>query len=279
MNDSFAVALMLALSLHAAILLVLSFAFDINPLQKAVETLDVVLVNWRSEKAPEEADYLAQASQIGGGESNEASKPSQNFSSAIPTAGEGDMPEQLESQLPSETLESMPEVISANPDSRPVQQVTRVEQEEKDLPSAAELMQQSRQIADLRPNMQRNEDWKSRLPRRKFISANTREYEFASYMQAWVAKVERVGNINYPIEVRRRKLVGNLLMTVGISRDGSVENIEIMRSSGLKELDDAAVRIVRLAGPYSPLPDNISSKVDVLHITRTWKFSSGYRLE
>ncbi|MFT5139767.1 MAG: protein TonB, partial [Rhodothermales bacterium] len=138
MNDSFAVALMLALSLHAAILLVLSFAFDINPLQKAVETLDVVLVNWRSEKAPEEADYLAQASQIGGGESNEASKPSQNFSSAIPTAGEGDMPEQLESQLPSETLESMPEVISANPDSRPVQQVTRVEQEEKDLPSAAE---------------------------------------------------------------------------------------------------------------------------------------------
>ncbi|MFT7563896.1 MAG: protein TonB, partial [Bacteroidia bacterium] len=95
MNDSFAVALMLALSLHAAILLVLSFAFDINPLQKAVETLDVVLVNWRSEKAPEEADYLAQASQIGGGESNEASKPSQNFSSAIPTAGEGDMPEQL----------------------------------------------------------------------------------------------------------------------------------------------------------------------------------------
>ncbi|MFT5139597.1 MAG: protein TonB, partial [Rhodothermales bacterium] len=183
------------------------------------------------------------------------------------------------SQLPSETLESMPEVISANPDSRPVQQVTRVEQEEKDLPSAAELMQQSRQIADLRPNMQRNEDWKSRLPRRKFISANTREYEFASYMQAWVAKVERVGNINYPIEVRRRKLVGNLLMTVGISRDGSVENIEIMRSSGLKELDDAAVRIVRLAGPYSPLPDNISSKVDVLHITRTWKFSSGYRLE
>jgi protein TonB len=279
MKDSFAVALMLALSLHAVVLLALSFAFDINPLQKAAETLDVVLVNWRSEKAPEEADFLAQASQIGGGESNEASRPSQNLSSAVPSEGEGDMQEQIESQIPAETLENMPEVISANPDSRPVQQVTRVEQEEIEFPSAAELMQQSRQIANLRPNMQRDEDWKSRLPRRKFISANTREYEFASYMQAWVAKVERVGNINYPIEVRQRKLVGNLLMTVGISSDGGVESIEIIRGSGLKELDEAAVRIVRLAGPYSPLPDNISSKVDVLHITRTWKFSSGYRLE
>ena len=135
------------------------------------------------------------------------------------------------------------------------------------------------QIADLQPNMQREGEFKSRLKRRKFISANTQEYEFAAYMQAWVAKVERVGNINYPMEVRRRKLVGNLLMTVGISLDGSVESIDIIKSSGLKELDDAAVRIVRLASPYSPLPENISSKVDVLHITRTWKFSSGYTLE
>jgi protein TonB len=81
------------------------------------------------------------------------------------------------------------------------------------------------------------------------------------------------------VEIRRRKLVGNLLMTVGIHRDGSVESIDIRRSSGMPELDEAAKRIVRLAAPYSPLPDNIASRVDVLHITRTWKFSTGYRLE
>jgi protein TonB len=140
-------------------------------------------------------------------------------------------------------------------------------------------MQQSMQIANLQPNMQRENEWQSRLPRRRFISANTKEYEFASYMQAWVAKVERVGNLNYPMEVRRRKLVGNLLMTVGINRDGSVESIQIRRGSGMKELDESAMRIVRLAAPYSPLPENISSRVDVLHITRTWKFSTGYSLE
>ncbi len=279
MNDSFTVALMLALGIHAVVLLALSFAFDINLLQKAAEALDVVLVNWRSEQAPEEADFLAQASQLGGGDSNEATRPSRNLSSAVPSTGEGDKPEQVDSQLPAETLDALQEIISENQQARPVQQISRIEQPDEDFPSAQDLMQQSMQIADLRPNMQREDEWKSRLPRRRFISANTREYEFASYMQAWVAKVERVGNINYPMEVRRRKLVGNLLLTVGINRDGSVESIEIIRGSGLQELDDAAVRIVRLAGPYSPLPENISSKVDVLHITRTWKFSSGYRLE
>jgi protein TonB len=68
-------------------------------------------------------------------------------------------------------------------------------------------------------------------------------------------------------------------MTVGINQDGSVESIEILRGSGFNELDEAAARIVRIAAPYSPLPENISSRVDVLHITRTWKFSTGYRLE
>ncbi len=279
MSDSFAVALMLALSLHAAVLLALSFAFDINPLQKAVETLDVVLVNWRSEEAPEAADFLAQASQIGGGESDEASRPSRDLSSAVPSEGDSDRSDQMDSRLPPEKTETLQEVISEHQTARPIQQITRIEQPEEDLPSAADLMQQSMQIANLRPAMQRENEWKSRLPRRRFISANTREYEFASYMHAWVAKVERVGNINYPMEVLRRKLVGNLLLTVGINRDGSVESIEVRRGSGTQELDAAAIRIVRLAAPYSPLPENISSKVDVLHITRTWKFTSGYRLE
>ncbi len=189
------------------------------------------------------------------------------------------MPEQLDSQLPAETQDDLQEVVSEQLEAQPVQQVTRVEQPEKEMPTAEQLMQQSMQIADIRPNMQRENEWKSRLPRRRFISANTREYEFASYMQAWVAKVERVGNINYPMEIRRRSLIGNLLMTVGIKQDGSVENIEIRRSSGKKELDAAAIRIVRLAAPYSPLPENIRSKVDVLHITRTWKFSTGMGLE
>ena len=132
-------------------------------------------------------------------------------------------------------------------------------------------------MAKLQPGIQRDRESQSKLPRRKWISANTREYEFAAYMQAWVAKVERVGNLNYPEEVRRLKLVGDLIMTVGIRQDGGVESVDIQRSSGLPQLDQAATRIVRLAAPYSPLPEHIRKSVDVLHITRTWQFSRDFR--
>ena len=39
-------------------------------------------------------------------------------------------------------------------------------------------------------------------------------------------------------------------------------------------LDDAAVRTIRLAEPYAPLPATAEG-VDVLHITRTWQFLPG----
>ena len=157
------------------------------------------------------------------------------------------------------------------------QQITSIEQPELPLPTAAELMQESMAMAKLQPGIQRDRESKSKLPKRKWISANTREYEFAAYMQAWVAKVERVGNLNYPEEIRRLMLVGDLVMTVGINLDGSVESIDIQRSSGFPQLDQAATRIVRLAGPYSPLPEHISATIDVLHITRTWRFSRDFK--
>ena len=98
-------------------------------------------------------------------------------------------------------------------------------------------------------------------------------------MSAWVAKVERVGNMNYPSDLRRKKLHGDLVLTVGINRDGSVDRIDIMRSSGVEEIDHAAVHIVQLAAPYSALPENITDQVDILHITRTWRFETGFGVE
>jgi protein TonB len=66
---------------------------------------------------------------------------------------------------------------------------------------------------------------------------------------------------------------------VGIAQNGTVDSIDIMRSSGVSELDQAAIHIVQLAAPYSPLPDNIKDRVDILHITRTWRFEAGFGVE
>jgi len=276
-NDRFAVSIMMALAFHAVILLGVGFVLDFKPLTHPLETLDVVLVNWKSELKPDEADFLAQASQQGGGESTEATKPSQENTGASPGPADGEDPLDQQEQMSSVADAARKQILIEDDQAEFTQQITSIEQPEPPLPSAALLMQESMTMAKLQPGIQRDRESQSKLPRRKWISANTREYEYAAYMQAWVAKVERVGNLNYPEEIRKMKLTGDLVMTVGIKVDGSVESIDIQRSSGKPQLDQAATRIVRLAGPYSPLPEHINASVDVLHITRTWRFSRDFK--
>jgi protein TonB len=260
------------------LLLGISFGVSLKPTPRLADTLDVVLVKWRSETDPEDADYLAQASQQGGGETTEKSRPSQPVSGALPTQQEGLDSLQSEAAMPVPEQEQR-EIVALESQSETALEKTSVEQPDFEQPSAARLMRQSLEMASLQPELSRQRQWQSKLPRREFISANTREYEFASYMSAWVSKVERVGNMNYPMDLRRKKLHGDLVLTVGINQNGTVESVDIMRSSGIREIDQAAVDIVQLAAPYSPLPDNITNRVDILHITRTWRFETGFGVE
>ena len=135
----------------------------------------------------------------------------------------------------------------------------------------------SREIAVLGAEIERKLRAYAERPRRKWITARTREHAFAAYMDAWRRKVERIGNRNYPDEAARRGLSGSLLLEVAVNPDGTVESIELRRSSGHPVLDDAATRIVRLAAPFAKFPHEVARDVDVLHIERTWMFHSGDR--
>jgi len=90
-------------------------------------------------------------------------------------------------------------------------------------------------------------------------------------------KIERVGTLNYPAEARG-KMYGNLRLIVTIRPDGNVESIELDRSSGLKVLDAAAFKIVRMATPFAAFPPDIRSDTDLLVITRTWFFGQGDKI-
>jgi protein TonB len=139
--------------------------------------------------------------------------------------------------------------------------------------NAAQLFaSKEREIAHLTAELQRKTSYYAKLPRRKAISASTKEYKYAAYLDAWRRKVERIGNLNYPDEAKRQRLYGNLILHVAVKKDGSVEQVRVLHSSGHKLLDDAAVRIVRLAAPFSPFPQEISDETDILDITRTWQF-------
>jgi protein TonB len=142
-----------------------------------------------------------------------------------------------------------------------------------------QLLSSTRQeIARLTAELDRNSEYASQRPRHKSINASTREYRYSAYLEAWRKKVERVGNLNYPDEAKRKKLYGDLLLHVSLRADGSVQQIRVVRSSGHKILDDAAMRIVRLASPFAPFPTEIRKEVDILDITRTWQFQSNNRL-
>lgn len=279
-HDRFTVCLVLATGLHAAVVFGISFGLDFEPPPEIIETLDVVLVNWRSDETPEEPDFLAQAPQRGGGDEEDdvESRPVAPLSGMFPNANLGEDVMQAQETMP-EPQSMEREVVAVEGDSDTPFENIEVETPEPEQPTAAQIRQEAMDMAKLQPEMSRQSQFRSRLKRREYISANTREYEFASYMSAWVAKVERVGNLNYPTELRRKGLQGDLVLTVGIRHDGSVERIDVMRSSGRQEIDRAAIEIVRLASPYSPLPDNIRERVDVLHITRTWRFESAFGVD
>lgn len=276
-NQCFGVTCAMAVVLHAAVLLGIGFAIDFKPLTHPLETLDVVLVNWRSETPPDEADFLAQAAQQGGGDSEEASRPSQDNIGASPGPVDGADALDQQEKSAAATDAAREQILRENQDAAEQQQLTSIAQPETPMVTADQLRQDMLNMARLQPGLQRDGENKAKGKVPKYISANTREYEYAAYMQAWVAKVERVGNINYPDEIRRLRLVGDLILTVGIQRDGSVGKIMVKRSSGVPLLDQAAIRIVRLASPYSPLTDQMDPTIDVLYITRTWRFSRDFR--
>lgn len=276
-NDRFFIALTLALLCHAAILSTLSFnwAPDIKP--TLPPSLDVVLVQQPPEDAPEHADYLAQSAQQGGGDTEEpevAGNPTPSLESSL---DEGDAPLNRAPSAPSQPMPQQEVFTTANSDHQ-VALSDEPEQIDKDLPEASELIHESLLAARQLPVAFRDGSQHIQGPKRKYVTASTREWRYAAYMQAWVAKIERIGNLNFPDEARRRNLSGSLVLTVAVRQDGSVESVDVLRSSGQAILDQAAIRIVRLAAPFAPLPGDIAEEAEVLHITRTWEFSlSGLR--
>jgi protein TonB len=145
-------------------------------------------------------------------------------------------------------------------------------------PTASELMQRTLEAMRLEAQIAKDMDAYQKRPKRRFVGARAEEYRFARYVEDWRLKIERIGNLNYPEAARQLKLYGNLLLTVSIRADGSVEDVRVERSSGQRVLDAAAVRIVEMAAPFAPLPPDIRRDTDILHITRTWTFTKGDEL-
>ncbi|HVJ63426.1 MAG TPA: energy transducer TonB [Tahibacter sp.] len=271
--DRFGVTLLFSLIAHAIVILGVSFTFA-TPAAR-LPSLDVILVQSANAQKPEKADFLAQANNAGGGESDQARRPTQQLSSPLPKPTPGLAPKPIEAGAPTPTPPSRTEVLTQrNGDFTVSTEKETPEQRETDLPQAQELAERRIEMAKLAQEVQNRNEAYAKRPKKKFISANTQEYEYASYLAAWAARVTRVGNLNYPDEARRQQLRGNVILTVTLNKDGSVQRMDIIEGSGHKVLDDAVQRIVQLAVPFPPIPKT-AEEIDELHITRTWIFGPG----
>ncbi|MEN8204591.1 MAG: TonB family protein [Pseudomonadota bacterium] len=266
--DRIALTLFFALILHAMIILGITFGLHDDPApENVLPTLDITVSNRRT-PPPDEADYLAQTSQEGGGNTSERVRPTQAT------------PEQAPAVKPQQATPAPAQVITTDAAEMKHHQKDKVIPDtEKPEVTATELIERSMEMINLNEQLNESMQAYAQRPRHIYVSARTQEYKYANYMREWVKKVERVGNLNYPDEARREGLSGKLIMDVTMQADGTVRNINIMRPSGHPIIDEAAIRIVNLAAPFAPFPSEIRKNADILHITRTWEFSTTNQLK
>ncbi len=273
LNGMFGNSLLVALLVHG--LVILTFNFDMLPSAPADidQSLEITVVAPKTlVDAPEDADFLAQANQLGGGNTDEVVKPTVN------EAMKGPVDLQTADQTSSEF--SPPEEFDqlVQPDQPPRLAVRTVstfsileaaeELEKEQTPSPSQL------LADLQQEIHRLEaeiDDKTiayaQRPRRKAINASTREHIYAAYMESWRRKIERVGNLNYP-----KGHMGDVVVHIAVRQDGSVERMRILRHADSSLINESALKIATLAAPFPPFPEEIRQKTDILDIIRTWRF-------
>lgn len=310
-SDRFSLTFCFAVIVHGIILLGVTFAPEES--RQRFETMEIILVEQQSEAA-DNAKALAQANLKGGGnltEESEAAAPQLapfpddrpkevSLSTPLPQATTG-APDAVGNSKPQDEAAVKQIAVESAQATAPLNEKTDKEAEDfkpadiagqetgdydsdQHIPEkpllpptqrAMSLMVKNQEIASLTARVEERLKKRSSRVRKKFISASTKESKYALYMKSWSDEVERIGNLNYPQDAIIKKLSGSLRLDVALNQDGSVNQVTVIKSSGHQILDAAAVRIVKLAEPYAPFPDDIREETDVLHIIRTWKFLDG----
>ena len=271
-GDILPITLAVSVVLHAIVLLI-TFAPPVFDGTKFVPHLDVVLVNSRSLAKPLKADALAQSNLDGGGNTEAERRAKTNLPKLRDAEPAPNV--QLASRQVQRLEEEAQRLLQLSQSAQVTADLTRPAPE---LPREATLedpaaQEQRLRIAQLEAQIAKEWEEYQKLPRRKFIGARTEGVVYAQYVDQWRQRVEKIGTEYFPDEARRRKLYGSLVMTVHIRADGSVEKVEIDRSSGYRLLDSAARRAVDLAGPFPPFPPAVRKDWDILSISRTFSYT------
>lgn len=278
-RDRLGFTLFLAAVLHAVV--ILGITFDLPTPSELSKTLEITLATQRSEQPPEKADYLAQINQEGSGTLDEKAAPSTTEETVFQDTQINEVaPPQESSAPPPEPVQQKQVVTTTAPQPERVTQAppTPEPADTQVTLQRFDITRLSQEIASLEAQLAEERQQYANRPRvHRLNAASTMQDKGAYYKDAWRRKVERIGNQNYPAEARDNGIYGSLRMLVSINRDGTLREVQVLESSGHRVLDNAALRIVRLASPYAPFTGDLMD-VDVLEIIRTWRFEPGDRV-
>ena len=276
-NDRLGFALFLAIALHAIVIFGIGFAF----LQRsaAPPSLEVTLAQRPTEQKNDKAEMLAQANQLGSGELLErrevtTDKQSLYDDNELRDTQPAPQPEPLQQQ----GERNQQNLITTRSESRAIDDnVSKQGQEQNKQRDAPRVMPMDA-LSSLHARLDRQKQAYNKIPKTlRLTSASTKAADHAAYLNYWIEKVERTGNLYYPEHARTSKIYGDILLVVTLLPDGSVESVEIVSSSGHPTLDQAAVTTVRLAAPFAPFPQKMS-EWNKMEITRTWRYMPGNRV-
>ena len=278
--DRMSFSLFLAAAFHVLILLGITFALPDKVADKYERTLDVVLATQFTDERPDEADFIGQADQLGGGDSEELKKLATTEITPFPDEAPNDVSQPPETEQLTPKVEQQQVLLTDQSQFDTTEPDTQLldEQEAEDAPMVDSIYQRSMEIASITAQLEAERQNLSKKPKRRQVSASIHRASDALYLDAWRRKIERIGNLNYPEKAKRQGIFGSLTLNVAINADGTVNQILVIRSSGHKILDDAAIRIVRLAAPFAPLTNDILVDTDILEIIRVWQFLPNNRM-
>ncbi len=282
-NRPFQMALAGSMLLHLIIISLVTFTLPEKKTVSNEKPLDVILVNAKSKAKPTKAQALAQHNLDGGG-NTDADRRAKSPLPAVrndPTSNDVTVAQKRVEQLEQEVRQLMTRQRSTFAAASGPAQAVRPEQQPPDAPTAPTPADAQRKLNIQRLEAEIAQQWDTyqKRPRRHAIGASATEHRPTRYVEDWRVRIERLGEANYPQAAREKKIYGSLLLIVSIRSNGTLENVEVRRSSGHKVLDDAAIRIVRLGAPYPAFPADLAREYDILDISRTWRFTTADRIE
>jgi len=271
-SDRLGFTAFVAIALHAAAILGIGFTWQIQ--QASSPTIEVTLSQHSDEVAPEDAAFVAATNQIGSGDAEEVIEKT--------TTSEADFVANVEQEVLPEPMLILPDDVDLELDAELTTDSTQdwsVNAEQDDPAEALDgfssktMEELAKEIASLEAQLDDETQQQAKGPRvRRLTSVSARRTSDAYYLQSWRRRVEQVGNLNYPEEARQKQLYGDLKLLVTLRPDGTLQAVRVLASSGHKVLDDAALRIVRMAAPYPPFPEEMKRSTDLLEIVRSWQF-------